>query len=285
MPGCLILVPTPLGNLGDITYRSVQTLENCDMIACEDTRRTGKLLAHLHIEKPVMRFDDHADISVITKIRTALYKNLTIAYCSDAGMPGIQDPGFELIRIGQNACAEVIVLPGPSSVTLAIVASGLPNHAFSFWGYLPHRSEPRMSLLRKLATKDETIIVFEANHRIHITLAEMTEIMPNHKIALGRELTKLHETWYRGTPTSVLEQLGTEDRGEMVIVISGKNTNRADSEQTPFCNEKNDLPTWALQYLSAAKEGGMTIREAIKPLARHMGISTSKLYNLAIMQR
>lgn len=286
MPGRLILVPTPLGNLGDITYRAVQTLEDCDLVTCEDTRRTGKLLVHLGISKPIMRFDDHADTNTINKIIKALDENLTVAYCSDAGMPGVRDPGFELVRIGRKACADVTVLPGPSVVTLAVVASGLPNHTFSFWGYLPHRSASRKLLMRKLMTKEETVIVFETSHRIHAALAEMIEIMPDREIALGRELTKLHETWYRGTPFNVTEQLGTENRGEMVIVIAGTSSRRTLHEQTvKQCDISDDLPPWALHYISAAREGGMTIRETVKPLARYMGISASKLYQLATMQQ
>ena len=286
MPGHLILVPTPLGNLGDITYRSVQILKECDLVACEDTRRTGKLLAHFNIDKPIMRFDDHADINTINNFVKALDRGLTVAYCSDAGMPGIRDPGFELIRIARKSHANTTVLPGPSSVTLALVASGLSNHTFSFWGYLPHRSEPRKSLLCKLMTKEETVIVFETGHRIHATLSELTEIAPDREIALGRELTKLHETWYRGTPLDVTQQLGTENRGELVLVIAGTNAKRTIIEQIALQNDNNDkLPTWALHYIKAAREGGMTIREAIKPLAKHMKINPSELYRLAITQR
>ena len=285
MPGHLILVPTPLGNLGDITYRSVQALTNCDLVMCEDTRRTGKLLSHFRIKKPIMRFDDHADVSTVNKITKALDADLVVAYCSDAGMPGVRDPGFELVRIAKKVCANVTVLPGPSSVTLAIVASGLPSHTFSFWGYLPHRSEPRKMFLHKLMSKEETTIVFETSHRIHAALAEIAEVMPNREIALGRELTKLHETWYRGVPLNVMQQLGTEDRGEMVIVIAGISAKQTAPKQTSQCGESDKLPPWALQYIRAAKEGGMTTRETIKPLARHMGISASKLYQLAITQR
>jgi 16S rRNA (cytidine1402-2'-O)-methyltransferase len=285
MPGHLILVPTPLGNLEDITYRSVKALESCDLVTCEDTRRTGKLLAHLQIDKPIMRFDDHADVNTMNKIIRALDSSLVVAYCSDAGMPGIQDPGFELTRIARKVCANVTVLPGPSSVTLALVASGLPNHTFSFWGYLPYRSESRKMLLHKLITKEETVIVFETGHRIQATLAEMTELMEDREIALGRELTKLHETWYRGTPSNVMQQLGTENRGEMVIVMAGIDAKRTIIEQTVQHYASDRLPQWALRYISAAKEGGMTTREAIKPLAKHMGISASQLYQLTTIQQ
>jgi 16S rRNA (cytidine1402-2'-O)-methyltransferase len=282
--GHLILVPTPLGNLGDLTHRAVETLEACDLVACEDTRRTGGLLAHLGIDKPLLRFDDHASLDAAERVAQALAAGRTVAYCSDAGMPGVNDPGFELARLAREAGVKVTVLPGPSAVTLAVVASGLPSHAFSFHGYLPSRGEPRRTCLRRLAGEEETLVVFETPHRIHETLAELREIMPDREIALGRELTKLHETWYRGTPAGVTAQLGSENRGEMVLVIAGaaaKRTVTDGQDEVPPGLEGDTLPPWAERFLDAAREGGMTLREAVKPLARHLGIPASELYRLA----
>jgi 16S rRNA (cytidine1402-2'-O)-methyltransferase len=203
-----------------------------------------------------------------------------VAYCSDAGMPGINDPGFEIARAARAAGAKVTVLPGASAVLLAVVASGLPCHVFSFWGYLPNRSEPRRTMLQKLGTEEETVVVFETPHRIHDTLADLEELLPDREVALGRELTKLHETWYRGTPTQVKAQLGREDRGEMVLVLAGASAKRLVTEvETAFDGE--DLPDWAKTYLAAAREGGMTLREAVKPLAKHLGVSASDLYRMA----
>ena len=281
MQGHLILVPTPLGNLGDLTHRAVSALETCDLVACEDTRRTGGLLAHLGIDKPLMRFDDHASLDAAERVAQALAGGQTVAYCSDAGMPGINDPGFELARLAREAGVRVTVLPGPSAVTLAVVASGLPNHAFSFWGYLPSRGEARRTWLRKLAAQEETLVVFETPHRIHEALAELAEIMPDREMALGRELTKLHETWYRGTPASVAAQLGSENRGEMVLVLAGADAKRTVTE-VPAGLEGEALPDWAGRFLDAAREGGMTLREAVKPLARHLGLPASEVYRLAV---
>jgi len=162
-----------------------------------------------------------------------------------------------------------------------VVASGLPSHAFSFWGYLPSRSEPRKTFLRKLGAQEETVVVFETPHRIHETLSELAELLPDREIALGRELTKLHETWYRGTPADVAAQLGRENRGEMVLVLAG-----ADAKRTVTAPEAGlegeELPPWALRFLDAAREGGMTLREAVKPLARHLGMAASDLYRMAV---
>lgn len=281
MVGHLILIPTPLGNLGDLTHRSVQVLESCDLVACEDTRRTGGLLAHLGIDKPLQRFDDHAGEAAFDRVTAALVNGQVVAYCSDAGMPGINDPGFEIARIARENGVKVTVLPGASAVTLAVVASGLPSHAFSFWGYLPSRSEPRKTMIKKLGAQEETVVVFETPHRIHETLSELDELLPNREIALGRELTKLHESWYRGTPAQVIQQLGSESRGEMVLVLAGADAKRTVTELESDFNG-TELPEWATRYLDAAREGGMTLREAVKPLARHLNVSASDLYKLAV---
>jgi len=282
LAGHLILVPTPLGNLGDLTERGRDALSECDLVACEDTRRTGGLLAHLGIDKPLARFDDHAPLEARERVALALAAGRTVAYCSDAGMPGVNDPGFELARLAREAGARVTVLPGPSAVTLAVVASGLPSHAFGFWGYLPSRSEPRKAMLRRLAGKEETVVVFETPHRIHETLLELEEIVPDRELALGRELTKLHETWYRGTPAQVKAALGSEGRGEMVLVMAGADAKRTVSEALDESEQGDALPEWAGRFLDAAREGGMTLREAVKPLARHLGRPASDVYRMAI---
>jgi 16S rRNA (cytidine1402-2'-O)-methyltransferase len=171
------------------------------------------------------------------------------------------------------------VLPGASAVLLAVVASGLPSHAFSFWGYLPNRGEPRRTMLKKLGAEEETVVVFETPHRIHETLADLEALLPDREVALGRELTKLHETWYRGTPVQVREQLGRENRGEMVLVLAGAAAKRVVTEVEAAFDGKG-LPDWAQAYLAAAREGGMTLREAVKPLAKHLGVSASELYRM-----
>ena len=278
--GHLILVPTPIGNLGDLTGRAIEALRECDSVACEDTRRTGGLLKHLEIDKPLVRFDDHVPEASVVAVTQALLRGETVAYCSDAGMPGVNDPGFELARLAREAGVKVTVLPGPSAVTLAVVASGLPNHAFSFLGYLPSRGEPRRAFLQRLAGREETTVVFETPHRIHETLSELEEILPDREMALGRELTKLHETWYRGTPAEVNRQLGSEHRGEMVLVIAGAAAKRVVGEGEGAL-EGDELPEWAWRFLEAAREGGMTLREAVKPLSRHLGRNASELYRLA----
>jgi 16S rRNA (cytidine1402-2'-O)-methyltransferase len=280
MTGHLILVPTPIGNLGDLTDRAKAALAEADLVACEDTRRTGGLLKHLELDKPLLRFDDHASDAAYERVGLELASGRTVAYCSDAGMPGINDPGFEIARAARAAGAKVTVLPGASAVLLAVVASGLPCHAFSFWGYLPSRSEPRRTMLKKLAAEEETVVVFETPHRVQETLSELDELLPDREIALGRELTKLHESWYRGTPGQVKAALGREDRGEMVLVLSGAGAKRVMGERPEA--EGEALPEWALAFLAAARQGGMTLREAVKPLAKHLGVPASELYRRAV---
>lgn len=279
MRGHLILVPTPIGNLGDLTARARQALAGAEMVACEDTRRTGKLLEHIGVEKPLLRFDDHAGQTAFDRVAAELQAGRTVAYCSDAGMPGINDPGFELARLAREAGAEVTWLPGPSAVLLAVVASGLPSHAFSFLGYLPSKGEARRAFLLRVLGREETSVVFETPHRIHETLSELTEMAPDREIALGRELTKLHESWYRGTPAEVRSQLGNESRGEMVLVLAGAAAKRTVTE--PGGAFDGSLPEWALRFLDAARDGGLTLREAVKPVAKHLGVSASEIYRLA----
>jgi 16S rRNA (cytidine1402-2'-O)-methyltransferase len=250
------------------------------MVVCEDTRRVGLLLKHLNINKPLQRFDDHAGTREASSLANAMALGKTIAYCSDAGMPGINDPGFELTRLARESGAQVCVLPGPSVVTLAVVASGLPTHAFSFLGYLPSKAEARRSFIRRLAGREETTVVFETPHRIEDTLNDINEIMPDRELALGRELTKLHEAWYRGTSSQVLDQLGQERRGELVMVVAGADAKR--TIESGVQNQESDiLPEWAVKYLDAARQGGMTLREAVKPLARRLGKAPSDVYKMA----
>jgi len=281
MTGHLILVPTPLGNLGDLTRRAEEVLAAADLVACEDTRRTGRLLAHLDLEKELLRFDDHAGQRAYDMLTLALGAGRTVAYCSDAGMPGVNDPGFEIARHARAMGAQVTVLPGASAVTLAVVASGLPTHAFTFRGYLPSKGEARRTALKRLLGEEETVVVFETPHRIHEALSELAELAPEREIALGRELTKLHESWYRGTPAEVIAALGGEDRGEMVLVLSGAAAKRTVHEEEAAYKSGDALPEWALRFLDAARDGGMTLREAVKPLARHLGANASEIYKLA----
>ena len=283
MTGTLVLIPTPLGNLGDITKRAIDELNGCGAVFCEDTRRTGHLLKHLGISKPLQRFDDHANQREAEALQSALASGSTVAYCSDAGMPGINDPGFELARLARGLGADVRVLPGPSVVTMAVVGSGLPAHAFCFLGYLPSRTEARRAFIRDMAGREETAVVFEAPHRIEDALNDLCEIVPDREIALGRELTKLHEAWYRGTPAQVLGLLGQERRGELVLVIAGADAKKVINKngiQTET-GALGTLPDWAGRYLDAAREGGMTLREAVKPLARHLNLPASDVYKLA----
>ncbi len=279
MRGRLTLVPTPIGNLGDLSDRVKEALAEADLVACEDTRRTGKLLAHLGLDKPLLRLDDHAGEDAFERLAEAWAAGRHVAYCSDAGMPGINDPGFEVARAARDVNASVTWLPGPSSVILAVAASGLPCHSFSFLGYLPSKGEARRTMLKGIAGRQETSVVFETPHRIHEALSELADIMPDREIALGRELTKLHESWYRGVPEQVIRQLGSEGRGEMVLVIAGAEAKRVVNEEG--AEFEGELPEWARKYLAAAREGGMTLREAVKPLAKHLGVSASEVYKLA----
>jgi 16S rRNA (cytidine1402-2'-O)-methyltransferase len=180
-------------------------------------------------------------------------------------------------------------------VTLAVAASGLPSHTFSFLGFLPSRAEARRSFIRKLAGREDTSVVFEAPHRILDALNDLNDAMPDREMALGRELTKLHETWHRGLPAQILAQMGAEPKGEIVLVIAGAGAKRtigtigtigaidATKNEASEMNGPSPslLPEWAGKFLDAAREGGMTLRDAAKPLARHLGMAPSDVYKLA----
>lgn len=221
--GRIILVPTPIGNLGDITLRALEVLKSADRIACEDTRRSGILLAHHEITgKPLVSLHEHNESRKAPELAAAAKAGETIAFISDAGMPGISDPGYRLVQ----ACLEIDVpfdvLPGPSAVLTALIGSGLPCHAFRFGGFLSVKSGKRRTAMQAALDSGETGIFFESPHRIVSTLKILEEIAPLAKVCVARELTKKFETFHRGTPTELLEWFSNHGtKGEMVILMNG----------------------------------------------------------------
>lgn len=214
------IVSTPIGNLEDITLRAIRTLKEADLIAAEDTRHTGILLKHFEIKTPQISFHSHSGQTKLDKIMAALHEGQHVALVSDAGTPGISDPGYLLIRRAVEEGIEVIPIPGPSAALAALVASGLPMDKFVYLGFLPTK-KGRKSLIDKLKDEERTIILYESTHRIHKTLNQLNEAgFSNHQCVLARELTKLHETLYRGTVAELAESLATEKlKGEMVLVL------------------------------------------------------------------
>lgn len=225
MEGKLSIVATPIGNLEDITMRALKTLKECDVVLCEDTRVTGKLLSHYEIKKTLRRYDAHTSDSSHEQIIEELKEGKHIALVSDAGTPGISDPGVQLVRLAREAGIKIEALPGPSAITTAVSLAGISGNQFIFLGFVPQK-KGRETFFKSLPTFQLPVVFFESTHRIMKTLVSFSEIIPEAKIYLGRELTKLFEEMLVGTPIELLEILEKEpvkQKGEFVIIFDNKN--------------------------------------------------------------
>jgi 16S rRNA (cytidine1402-2'-O)-methyltransferase len=224
-PSTLYLVATPIGNLEDITLRALRTLKECDLIAAEDTRRTGILLKHFGISKPMLSHFQFNEAKRSEEIIERLRRGEKIALVTDAGSPGISDPGERVVKASIAAGFRVEPVPGPSALVAAITASGLPTDEFHFIGFLPHKSGQRRKRLETLRDSAETLVLYESPYRIEKLLGELKEIYPERSIVLARELTKKFEEFLRGTPAELLEQLQKRSiKGEFVVVIGKEET-------------------------------------------------------------
>jgi 16S rRNA (cytidine1402-2'-O)-methyltransferase len=222
MPGILYIVSTPIGNLNDITFRAVEVLKQVDLIACEDTRRTKILLEKFGLAKNLISYYNYNERQRAEEIIRELKSGKNVALVSDSGTPGISDPGFVLIKRAIEENITVIPIPGPSAFVCALVGSGLPMDEFVFVGFLPHK-KGRKTKLKKLSDEERTIILYESPHRLIKTLNEILEIFGDREIAVAKELTKIHEEFFRGKISEVLKKLTPDKiKGEFVIVISGK---------------------------------------------------------------
>ena len=216
----LAVVPTPIGNLEDITLRALRTLREADVVACEDTRRTGRLLAHYEIKKPLVSHHEHNEERSARGLAERA-RSERVALVSDAGTPLVSDPGYPLLRACIEAGVEVEVLPGPSALMTALVASGLPTDVVVFLGFLPRKGRERKEILGRIGGEPSTFVVYESPHRLPKTLGELP---PEAPVAVCRELTKLHEEVFRGTVGEALERFSREVKGEVVIVVRGGGT-------------------------------------------------------------
>ncbi|MEY3431655.1 MAG: ribosomal small subunit methyltransferase [Bacillota bacterium] len=219
--GNLYLVATPIGNLEEITPRAVATLTSIDAIACEDTRVSGKLLQHLKIQKTLIACHEHNELSVSKQLVEMMIAGQSIAYLSDAGYPGISDPGQRLVQAALQADIQVIVISGPSAVFNALVASGLDSSKFYFHGFLRQKEAARLDEIKDLYRRPETLIFYEAPHRIDVTLRNLLEVLGNRKACIARELTKLHEEYIDGTLQELSEIDPATLKGEMVLIVEG----------------------------------------------------------------
>ncbi len=221
----LYLVATPIGNLGDISLRALEVLRSVDAIASEDTRKTGLLLKHFEIRKPQIAFHEHNEERAGERILAMLAEGQSVALVTDAGTPGISDPGFTLVRKAVAAEEAVTMVPGASALLMALVLSGLPVHSFTFRGFAPHKPGPRRRFLEIDRDSPHTLIFYESPYRVIAFVRSALEVYGDRQAALGRELTKLHEEVRRGTLSELLASLEqVEPRGEFVVVIAGAGT-------------------------------------------------------------
>ena len=220
--GRLFVVGTPIGNLEDITLRALRTLREADLIAAEDTRHTGRLLARYEIKRPLVSYHEFNEARRTPELLQSLQEGRRIALVSDAGMPTLSDPGTRLIQAALRAHINVEVVPGPSAITAALAASGCAEGPFLFYGFLGHKSVQRRKELTKLASLSSTLAFFESPYRVHKTLADMVEIFGDRRIVLARELTKKFEEFLRGDIVSVLKSLENRTvKGEITLVVEG----------------------------------------------------------------
>lgn len=213
----LVVVPTPIGNMEDITLRALRRLREADLVACEDTRRTGRLLHHLGIKKDLLALHEHNEERLSGELAERA-RTETVALVSDAGTPLVSDPGYRLVAACIKAGVAVEALPGPSAVVTALVASGLPPDRFVFLGFLPRKGKERTELVARVSEEPSTFVLFESPHRVAKTLGELP---PDAPVAVCRELTKLHEEVYRGTAAEAAERFSEGVKGEIVLVVRG----------------------------------------------------------------
>ena len=231
-PGTLYLVATPIGNLGDMTFRAIQTLKECDLIAAEDTRLTLKLLNHFEIKKPMISYFEHNKLQRGEELIRLLLEGKNIALVSDAGSPGISDPGEELVRLAIQNHVPVTMVPGATASVTALVLSGLPCDRFCFEGFLPHEKKERKKKVAGLKNEDRTMVFYISPHRTLEVLADIRDALGNRSCALCRELTKKHEEILRGTLEEIITELSKREsiRGEMVLILQGCDRNTEDGE-------------------------------------------------------
>ena len=221
--GTLYIVSTPIGNMEDITLRALRILKEVDLIAAEDTRRTGLLLKHFEIQTPLTSYFEGNELKKRGYILSKLKEDKNIALVSDAGTPGISDPGFRLIQLAIENQISIVPIPGPSAVITALSVSGLPTDAFLFQGFLPHKSKKRRDLLKELEEVRETLIFYESPHRFSETLKDILEILGDREIVLTRELTKVYEEIMRGKVSQIQNMIGERKlKGEITLVVEGK---------------------------------------------------------------
>ncbi len=272
--GCLYLCATPIGNLEDITLRSLRILREADYIAAEDTRHTLKLLNHYEISKPLISYHEHNRREKGPEIIALVQKGYQVALVSDAGMPGISDPGADLVQLAYEAKVAITVVPGPSAALSALVLSSFPTERFAFEGFLPRQKKQRQERINILRNEERTVIIYEAPHRLKSLLQDMYDILGNRRISIARELTKIHEeVLTMSLQEAVNHYCNQTPRGEFVVVLKGVQT----SDQ-----QKNFSQISIEDHIKEYLEAGMSKKEAVKQVAKDRNIPKSEVYPYSI---
>jgi 16S rRNA (cytidine1402-2'-O)-methyltransferase len=279
MAGTLYIVATPIGNLEDITQRALRVLREVDVVACEDTRHTKKLLNHFGIQTKTISYHEHNEQQRAAELCEFLSSGKNVALVSDAGTPLISDPGFRLVNAAAAEAIAVVAIPGPAAFVNALVVSGLPSDQFLFAGFLPARSSARRTKLEALREVRVTLIFYEAPHRIAATLKDAAEVLGNRAAVVARELTKLHEEVARGTLSDLAATFSNQStRGEMVLVIGSE---AAQPAEMPG----ETVPARLIERLSELEAGGLTAKEALKKAARELGVKRAEAYRIMLSQK
>jgi len=268
-PGTLYVVATPIGNLEDISYRAVRVLNEADLIACEDTRHTAKLLHHYGIDKPTISYHEHNEAARAEELVAKLEQGLNIAQVSDAGMPGISDPGYCVIKLAIERGVQVVPIPGASALIAALAVGGLPTDSFQFLGFLPAKSGQRRTMLETLRAAEHTTVVYEAPHRIAETMKDIVELLGEERpVVLARELTKIHEEFIRGTAAQVLRRVHEHElKGEMTLLI-GKGAQEDQAAAKNIAQRLDEIMS----------EQELDEKAGLKVLAKERGLSKSEAY-------
>lgn len=271
--GTLYLVPTPIGNLQDMTFRSVQILKEVDLICAEDTRNTGLLLKHFEIETKQYSFHEHNAYEKIPDLLERLKSGLSLAQVSDAGMPSISDPGHDLVKAAIAEDIPVVALPGASAGITALIASGLAPQPHIFYGFLPRKKGQQIDFFKEKVSYPETQIFYESPYRVVDTLENMHEVYGNRQVTLVRELTKLYEEYQRGSISEILDYIDSNPlKGECLLIVAGASENDREENLT-----SDVTPVEAVEALIAS---GMKPNQAIKTVAKERKINRQELYNL-----
>lgn len=261
----LYIVATPIGNLEDVTLRAIRVLKEVRLIAAEDTRKTKRLLDHYGIHTPMTSYYEHNKMTKLGYLLRSLETD-DLALVSEAGMPGISDPGYELVVAAARQGIRVVTIPGPSAIVAAVAVSGLPTDQFTYLGFLPRKKSERVRLLEHIAQEPRTLVAFEAPHRLTDALRDMLEVLGDRRVAIVRELTKLHEEVFRGIISEAREHF-QEPRGEFTIVIEGS---RKEARVVLTAEIENEI--------RALQQQGVPAREAIARLSAITGLSRKELY-------